>query len=112
MLYNARHLNPLNVMRTFMKTVDECPDYRVNFMQFRYCRTGEPVSFIEYFHISEVLIVHKHVNVFGTKQSVRNIVDGCFSELSVSWSSTEVGYYRVVLKHLPIGLCSCEKTYC
>ena len=61
------------------------------FIQFRYCWTGEPVHFTEYggFHISEVLIVHKHVNVFGTKQSVHNIVDGCFSEVSVSWSSTE-----------------------
>ena len=42
--------------------------------------TERPVCFSG-FYISGVLIVHKHnnVNAFGTKQSVRNIIDVCFS---------------------------------
>ena len=48
--------------------------------------SGEAVRSTEYgsFRISGVLIVHKHVNAFGTKQSVHNNIGGRFSGVSIA----------------------------
>ena len=50
-------MSPPNVVHNFMEVVDECPDYWVNFVQFRYC--WNYVRFTKYgsFHISGVLII-------------------------------------------------------
>ena len=76
-------LNPPNVAHNFTRHVDECPDYRVNFVQFRYCWDWGTSPL---YGLSWVLIVYKHnVNAFGTEQSVCNIVDDRFSGVFVRW---------------------------
>ena len=91
-------------------TILQCPDYRVNLLYSSgTVGTKEPVHFTEYggFRTSGVFIVHKHMlNAFGTKQSVRNIVDGHFSGVYVEWGSTaRMKCFNRVLISVPVRNC-------
>ena len=65
---------------SFTKAVDRRPDYQVNFVQFRYSWG--------FLHFRGFDCTQTYVNTFRTKQSVRNIVDGRFSGVSVRQGST------------------------
>ena len=60
----------------------------MNLVQFRYCWDWGtyPLYRIQWF---PHLIVHKHVNALGTKRSVRSIVNGHFSGVSVCTENHE-----------------------
>ena len=84
-----------------MKAVDEHPDYRVNFAQFNTVGTWEAcqgygIWRFPHFRSFDCTLTYMYVNAFGTKQSVRNIVDGCFSGVSVGRDSTVYIHLEVV----------------
>ena len=62
---NVWPLNPPNVACNLAKTVDECSDYRVKFVQFRYCWDWGISSLygIRGFPHFRSLIVHKHMEI-------------------------------------------------
>ena len=87
--YNTRRMNSLNVAHNFVKTGDERLDYRVNFVEFKYCWDWRscPLYGIQVFpHFG---CMQTYVNAFGTLQtSICNTVESHFLGLSIRQSST------------------------